>query len=84
MLTRRERMKTLSELKQSQSGRVKEIGASESTKRRMMDIGITKDAVVEVKGFAPMGDPMLISARGVLLAIRKSDARSIFVEDLPS
>lgn len=60
--------------------KVKEVLVQESTKRRLMDIGLTKGANVFVKGKAPLGDPLIINIRGFDLAIRKADAKNIIVE----
>ncbi len=49
-------------------------------RRRLMDMGITKGVILEVKKVAPLGDPIEISLRGYSLSIRKSDAEEIIVE----
>lgn len=48
-------------------------------RRRLMDMGITKGVILEVKKVAPLGDPIEISLRGYSLSIRKSDAEEIIV-----
>lgn len=73
-------MRSIAQLKENQTAVVKDIDISEGTRRRMMDIGLTKGVSVIHKGCAPLGDPILISVRGILLALRKNDAKRIFVE----
>jgi len=51
-------------------------------RRRLLDMGITKGVVVEVKKMAPMGDPVDIKLRGYELCLRKRDLRNIDIEVL--
>ena len=46
---------------------------------RLMELGITKGTSVQIRGKAPLGDPLMITARGCQFAIRKKDAREIGV-----
>lgn len=52
------------------------------TKRRIMDMGITKNTEIFVRKYAPLGDPIQINLRGYELSIRKSDAKNIRVEEI--
>ena len=49
------------------------------TKRRLMDMGITKRTRVLLRKVAPLGDPLEISLRGYELTLRKSEAQMISV-----
>ena len=49
-------------------------------KRRIMDMGITKDAEIFVRKVAPLGDPIEVTVRGYELSIRKSEAENILVK----
>jgi ferrous iron transport protein A len=49
-------------------------------RRHIMDMGITKGAVIYVRKIAPLGDPMEISVRGYELTLRKNEAEMIEVE----
>ena len=51
-----------------------------ATKRRIMDMGITKGVQVHIRKVAPLGDPIEISVRGYELSIRKADAEMIEIE----
>lgn len=51
-----------------------------ATKRRIMDMGITKGVEVFVRKEAPLGDPVEVTVRGYELSLRKSDAAMIEVE----
>ena len=46
-------------------------------RRHLLDMGITKGVVIEIKKIAPLGDPIDISLRGYELCIRKEEMASI-------
>lgn len=48
-------------------------------RRHLLDMGITKGVVIEIKKIAPLGDPVDIKLRGYELCIRKKDMHSIDV-----
>ena len=73
-------MKTLKEIKVSQSAIIKKIHGDGALKRRIMDMGITKGVEVNIRKVAPLGDPLEITVRGYELSIRKADAELIEVE----
>ena len=50
-----------------------------ATKRRIMDMGLTRGVEVHVRKVAPLGDPMELNVRGYELSVRKSDAQQIEV-----
>ena len=51
-----------------------------ATKRRIMDMGITKGVDIKICKVAPLGDPIEICVRGYQLSIRKADAEMIETE----
>lgn len=74
-------MKNLSEIKVGKNVKVLKVVGKGALKRRIMDMGITKDANIFVRKTAPLGDPIEISVRGYELTIRKEDAKIILVEE---
>ena len=48
-------------------------------RRRIMDMGITKNVEIFVRKVAPLGDPIEVNVRGYELSLRKSDAEMIEV-----
>jgi len=48
-------------------------------RRRLLDMGITKGVVIEIKKFAPLGDPVDIALRGYELCLRRADMEGIDV-----
>ena len=53
-----------------------------SLRRRLLDMGITKGALLRVERHAPLGDPVEISLKGYSLALRMNEARHIEIEEL--
>lgn len=75
-------MKTLKDMKIGQSARVVKLHGEGAVRRRIMDMGITKNVEVFVRKAAPLGDPIEINVRGYELSLRKSDAEMIEVTDI--
>ena len=59
---------------------VRKIEGEGATRRRIMDMGITKGVEVYVRKVAPLGDPVELTVRGYELSIRKDEAEAIEVE----
>ncbi|MCQ2795084.1 MAG: ferrous iron transport protein A [Bacilli bacterium] len=51
-------------------------------RRRLLDMGITKGVIIEIKKIAPLGDPIDIRLRGYELCIRKADMEGIDIRVL--
>lgn len=69
----------LSELSVGESAIVVDIFAINEAKRRLMDMGITKQTKLYLRKVAPLGDPLEITLRGYELTLRKSEAQMISV-----
>ena len=72
---------TLRDAKIGQTVAVKKINGEGAVKRRIMDMGVTKDVQVYVRKVAPLGDPIEVTVRGYELSLRKADAEMIEVEE---
>ena len=72
----------LSELTPGSRGKVLRIATTGLMKKRILEMGVTPGAEVEVKGVAPMGDPIDVLIKGYHLSLRKDEAASVFVEVL--
>ena len=59
---------------------VKKINGKGQVKRRIMDMGITKNTPIYIRKVAPLGDPMEITLRGYELTLRKGECELIEVE----
>ena len=73
-------MRTLRDVEIGQSAVVKKLHGEGPTRRRIMDMGITKGADVYVRKVAPLGDPIELTVRGYELTVRKADAEYVEVE----
>lgn len=73
-------METLNKLAVGESAVIKKIGGVGQTRRRIMDMGLTKGTDVYVRKVAPLGDPMELTVRGYELSVRKADAELIEIE----
>ena len=73
-------MKTLRQAKIGETVKVVKLHGEGATKRRIMDMGLTKGVEVYIRKVAPLGDPVEITVRGYELSLRKADADLIEVE----
>jgi len=71
---------TLKDAKVGEVVKVRKIMGCGSTKRRIMDMGMTKGTEVFIRKVAPLGDPIELNVRGYELSVRKADAELIEVE----
>ncbi|MBR4701487.1 MAG: ferrous iron transport protein A [Oscillospiraceae bacterium] len=73
-------MKTLRDAKIGETVTVVKIHGEGAVKRRIMDMGITKNVEIYVRKVAPLGDPVELTVRGYELSLRKADAEMIEVK----
>ena len=73
---------TLRDAKIGESYRVQRISGQGAVKRRIMDMGLTKNADFTVVKVAPLGDPVQIHLRGYQLSLRKQDAEMVQIEPI--
>lgn len=72
-------MRTLREAKPGETVTVTKLNGAGATKRRIMDMGITKGCPIFIRKVAPLGDPVEITIRGYELSLRKEDAQMVEV-----
>lgn len=72
-------MKTLRQVEIGETVTVVKLHGEGAVKRRIMDMGLTKNTEVYVRKVAPLGDPIEITVRGYELSLRKTDAEMIEV-----
>ena len=70
-------MRTLKDAKIGQSVVVLKLHGEGAVRRRIMDMGITKNVEVFIRKVAPLGDPIEVCVRGYALSLRKADAEMI-------
>lgn len=76
-------MKKLSQLQLGQSARIVEIERSQESSfaQQLLEMGFIEGARVSLLHEAPIGrDPIAVSVRGALIALRRTDADTILVE----
>lgn len=73
-------MRTLRDVKIGETVKVVKLHGEGAVKRRIMDMGITKNTDVYVRKVAPLGDPIEVTVRNYELSLRKADAEMIEVE----
>ncbi len=73
-------MKTLRDVPVGETVKVIRLHGEGATKRRIMDMGVTKGVEIFVRKVAPLGDPVQVTVRGYELSVRKADAGMIEVE----
>ena len=72
-------MKTLKDIRVGEAVTVVKLHGEGAVRRRIMDMGITKNVELFVRKVAPLGDPIEINVRGYELSLRKADAEMIEV-----
>ena len=70
---------TLREVPVHTTVKVVKINGEGAFRRRIMDMGITKNSEMYVRRVAPLGDPVEITVRGYELSLRRDDAESVEV-----
>lgn len=70
----------LCDMKTGTCARVVRLDTQGYLRRRFMDIGLVEGTLVECLRKSPAGDPKAYLIRGAVIAIRKEDAATVFVE----
>ena len=71
---------TLDELPDRTRAVVVSVGGGGPDRRRVMDLGLVPGVEVRAHLHSPLGDPTAYLVRGCLIALRRSQARSIQVQ----
>lgn len=74
-------MNTLRNTPVGQSATVVKVHGEGTLRRRIMDMGLTKNTAIYVQKVAPFGDPMELIVRGYSLTLRRADAELIEVQE---
>ena len=73
-------MFTLKDAKIGAAVKATKINGEGPVRRRIMDMGITKNVEIFIRKVAPLGDPIEVKVRGYELSLRKADAEMIEAE----
>lgn len=71
----------LSQLEIGKSGMVTFVAGEGKLRRRLFDMGITPGTEIFVRKKAPLGDPIEVTLRGYEVALRKTEASLVTVEE---
>ena len=73
-------MTTLAELAVGACGKIIRIRGEDQISSRLLEMGLTPGASVQLLGTAPLGDPIELSIRGYRLSIRRSEAARVEID----
>jgi ferrous iron transport protein A len=73
---------TLAELERGESRTVLSVRGENMVTRRLMEMGVIPGVAVRMVKSAPFGDPLEINVRGYSLALRRSEAESVEIEQV--
>ena len=71
---------TLASLPIGKKARLKSLTLDGTIRRRIMDLGLVSDTIVEALQKSPSGDPTAYHIRGAVIALRSEEASKIMVE----
>lgn len=69
----------LTDLSVGQTGIIEQISPKSSLYARLIDIGFSKGVAVKNLIKSPLGDPTAYLIKGTIIALRKEDAKNIFI-----
>lgn len=70
---------SICDMKLGEKALIESVKGNEKLAKRLLALGCLEGTEVLLKNCAPLGDPVIINLRGFDLAIRKKDAKNIFV-----
>jgi ferrous iron transport protein A len=73
-------IKLLRHLAAGQKGTVTEVKAQGELGRRIRDMGLVPGTPIQIRGRAPLKDPVAIRVRDFTLSLRNSEADFVYVE----
>jgi Fe2+ transport system protein FeoA len=73
---------SLDQLQAGQQARIEAIQAGGALGQRLLEMGLLEGELIEVVGFAPLGDPMEIRLRDYRLSLRRKEAACITVKTI--
>ena len=72
------------EMSDNQKGIIRKVSATGDMGRRIREMGLVKDAPIQIQGRAPLKDPVAVKIRDFVLTLRNNEASNILVEvDVP-
>jgi ferrous iron transport protein A len=75
-------MDTLDQLRTGERATIVDVEGQDGVALRLLEMGLTEGEVIEVVGFAPLGDPIEFQVRGYRISLRANEARRLQVKRL--
>lgn len=72
-------MKNLTDVNIGDKVVVKGLEQDSKVRKRLLEMGVTPGATLQVTGKAPLGDPIEVLVRGYKLTLRKNEANAILI-----
>lgn len=69
----------LSHLSVGSKGKVDSILLNGIIRRRLLDLGVVRNSIIEVIRVSPIGDPTAYLIKGSMIGLRKSEANKVLV-----
>lgn len=70
----------LNHLPLGKTAKIRELSCDGNIRRRMLDLGLISDTVIEALQKSPSGDPTAYHIRGAVIALRSEEASRILIE----
>lgn len=77
-----ENLMALNQIPVGAFAKVKQLISQGNARRRLLDLGLIRDTIVESLRKSPAGDPIAYQIRGAVIALRSEEASNILVEIL--
>jgi ferrous iron transport protein A len=72
------------QMSDNQKGIIRKVSATGDMGRRIREMGLVKDTPIQIRGRAPLKDPVAVKIRDYVLTLRNNEASNILVEvDVP-
>lgn len=68
------------DMSNNQAGIIKRISATGDVGRRIREMGLVSNTTIQIRGRAPLKDPVAIKIRDYVLTLRNNEADHILVE----
>jgi len=70
----------LNEMREGQSGKILRVGGESKLRRRILEMGLTRNSEIYIEKYAPLKDPLELVVRGSHISLRVNEAAEIDVE----
>lgn len=71
---------SICDLKIGDQAIIRNIEGNEKLTKRLLSLGCIEGTSIKLKRKAPLGDPLIITFRGFDIALRKKDAKKIYIQ----